>query len=277
MPSIKREQLAGMGMHYKFRTLDYFLKAQAELGLKNIEVWCARPHFLLDDYGYQDAVAWREKVESYGLHIGAFSPECTVYNYNLCAWEDTAARHSMGYFINGIKAAGETGTKLMVINCCGGARDEEPERIFDRAAERLSILAPIAADNGVTLAVETVRPDDSVIMNTLPELQKLLKAVSHENVKACLDLTAAGLAGETMEDWFQALGGDLRHIRFVDGRPQGRLVWGDGLRPLEDQLEVLENYGYDGYLSLALNDARYLDDPKEADRRNMAALAPFIV
>lgn len=276
MPSVKREKLAGMGMHYKYRTLDYFLKMQAELGLETIEVWCARPHFLLDDYGYQDTAVFKERVKSYGLHIGAFSPECTVYNYNLCAWEDTAARHSMGYFINGIKAAGETGAGIMVINCCGGARDEEPERIFDRAVGRLGKLAPIAADNGVTLAVETVRPDDSIIMNTLPELQKLLKAVSHESVKASLDLTAAGIAGEDMEDWFKALGADVKHIRFVDGRPQGRLVWGDGLRPLEDQLEIVESFGYEGLLSLAINDARYLDEPGEADRRNMAALAPFI-
>ena len=276
MPEIKKERLAGMGMHYKFFPLDYFFESQRELGLKTIEFWCARPHFLLDDYEYQNAKKLRERAAGYGLTIGAFSPECTVYNYNLCAHEDTAARHSMGYFKNGIRAAAETGAEVMVINCCGGARDEAPERIFDRAVKNLGDLAVEAASDGIILAVETVRPDDSPVMNTLPELERLLKAVNHKNVVASLDLTAAGLAGETMEDWFERLGTQVRHIRFVDGRPQGRLVWGDGLRPLEDHLNWAEKYGYEGLFSLALNDARYLEDPKAADRRNMAALAPFV-
>ena len=138
MSGLKRQQLAGMAMHYKYYPLDYFLKAQAELGLKNIEVWCARPYFLLDDYGYDDPAAFKAKVESYGLHICAFSPECTVYNYNLCSFDETAQKHSMGYFKNGIKAAAGVGAPTMVINCCGGARNEAPAKIFER--DRKSVV-----------------------------------------------------------------------------------------------------------------------------------------
>lgn len=276
MITVERARLAGMNMHYKFRSLEYFLKTQRELGLETMEMWCARPHFLLDDYGREDGRAFKNKVNSYGLTVGAFSPECTVYNYNLCAWEETAARHSMGYFMNGILAAAEAGAPVMVINGCGGARDEEKERIFDRAVRRLRKLAAEASDRGVVLAVETVRPDDSPVFHSLPELSRLLDAVDSPQVQACLDLTAAGLAGETMEDWFKVLGKRIRHIRFVDGRPQGRLVWGHGLRVLEDHLLWIQRYGYEGLLSLAVNDGRYLDDPGEADRENMAALRPFI-
>ena len=96
MKPVKRERIAGMGMHYKYRTLDYFLKSQKELGVQSIEFWCARPHFLLDDYGFEDAGKLREKIDSYGMKLTAFSPECTVYNYNLCAQDKTAAKHSMG-------------------------------------------------------------------------------------------------------------------------------------------------------------------------------------
>ena len=277
MTGLKREQLAGMGTHYKFYPLEYFLKCQAELGLQNIEVWCARPHFLLDDYGYEDPVAFQKKVESYGLHICAFSPECTVYNYNLCSYEPTAQKHSMGYFKKGIEAAASVKASTMVINCCGGARNEEPQRIFERAVKNLRELSAIAEDNGVVLAVETVRKDDSIIMNTLPELDALLKAVDSPSVQASLDLTVAGLAGESMEAWFQILGDCVRHIRFVDGRPHGRLVWGEGLRPIEDCIKSLNQHHYSGFLSLAINDAKYLDDPYAADQKNMSALEPYLV
>ena len=83
MIKIRREQIAGMNMHYKYRTLDYFFKTQQALGIKNIEFWCARPHFLLDDYGFEDAAELKKNAADYGLTIGAFSPECTIYNLSL--------------------------------------------------------------------------------------------------------------------------------------------------------------------------------------------------
>ena len=171
-------------------------------------------------------------MESYGLTIGVFSPECTVYNYNLCAWEETAARHSMGYFENGIRAAAGTGAKLMVVNCCGGARDEEPERVFDRAVSRLKVLAKTAADQGVTLAVETVRPGRLPCVQHPPRAgQGSWDAVGEDSVQASVDLTAAGMAGESLKDWFETLGKRLRHIRFVDGPPPGAAGLGGRTAP----------------------------------------------
>ena len=163
------------------------------------------------------------------MKLAAFSPECTVYNYNLCAQDETAARHSMGYFEKAIEAAEQAEAKLMVVNCCGGLRDEEKERIFERAVDRLTCLGKTASEHGILLAVETLCPGDSPVFNTLTELKSLLDAVNSKNVQACLDLTAAGMAGETMKDWFELLGDKVRHIRFTDGRPGGRLAWGDGL------------------------------------------------
>ena len=276
MKPVKRERIAGMGMHYKFRPLDYFLESQQELGVQSIEFWCARPHFLLDDYGFEDVKKLKEKLDFYGMKLAAFSPECTVYNYNLCAQDETAARHSMGYFEKAIEAAEQAEAKLMVVNCCGGLRDEEKERIFERAVDRLTCLGKTASEHGILLAVETFCPGDSPVFNTLTELKSLLDAVNSKNVQACLDLTAAGMAGESMKDWFELLGDKVRHIRFTDGRPGGRLVWGDGLRPLEDQFGWIEQYGYTGYLSLSVNDPRYLDNPREADEKNWKALKAFV-
>lgn len=45
MPYLRREQLAGMGIHYMYHSFDYFLKCQEELGFRTIEMWCGVPHF----------------------------------------------------------------------------------------------------------------------------------------------------------------------------------------------------------------------------------------
>ena len=206
MPHLRREQLAGMGIHYMYHSFDYFLDCQQELGFKTIEMWCGRPHFWLDDHGYQDTCELKKKVEDHGLKIGVFTPECAMYNYLLCAHDEYARKRAVGYYTNGIKAAGEVGAKVMLTNCCGCDWNEDPERVFERAVQMLRKLAPVAADCGVTLAVETVRPEESRMIIKLPELARLLKAVDHPNVKAALDLTAVGVAGETVKEWFEIFG-----------------------------------------------------------------------
>lgn len=96
MPYLRREQLAGMGIHYMYHSFDYFLKCQEELGFKTIEMWCGVPHFLLDDYGYQDTAELKKKVEAHGLHIGVFTPECAMYNYLICAHDKVAQNMQWG-------------------------------------------------------------------------------------------------------------------------------------------------------------------------------------
>lgn len=71
------------------------------------------------------------------------------------------------------------------------------------------------------------------------------------------------------------MGSDIRHMHFPDGRPYEHLIWGDGLHPLEDYLQLLNDYHYEGYLGQEITDGRYFDDPKEADRKNIAAFEPY--
>lgn len=276
MPKVDLKRIAGMGMHYKYYPFEYFLEQQHAHGLSSIELWGARPHFDLDDYGYQDIKMFQSKLKMNHLEVVVFSPECTLYNYNLCCHDKVSEGHSIGYFKNAIKVTAELGAQIMTLNCCGGARDEAPKGIFRRAVQNLQELADYAKQNGVILAVETVPFKDSIVINTKDDLASLLKAVDHTNVKAALDLTAAGIAGETMKDWFECFGDDLWHIHFSDGRPHGRLAWGDGLRCLEDHLNWINDYHYTRYLSLSVNDSRYYDNPEYADEKNMKTLEPFI-
>ena len=43
-PTLRREQIAGMNIHYIMWSLDYFLDVQQRLGFESIELWCAEPH-----------------------------------------------------------------------------------------------------------------------------------------------------------------------------------------------------------------------------------------
>ena len=279
MPTLRREQIAGMNLHYKLYPFEYFLQTQQSLGFKTIEMWAGAPHYLVDDCGYQDNYREVRKMieEEYGLHVGCFTPECASYPYLIAAWEDDVHKKSLEYYKYGLEAAGKFGASVMQITCCGGAWDRDPRYALERAVESLRILGPVAANNGVTLTVETVRPEESIVVTTLPELKRVLDAVNHPNVKAALDTCAMGVANETIEEWFRVLGSDIRHMHFIDGRPYGHLVWGEGLHPLDDFIQTLNDNHYEGYLGQELTEVRYMFDPAEVDKRNMAAYQAFLV
>lgn len=276
MAHIRRKQLSAMGIHYLYYPLDYMLDAQAAAGFQTIELVGMAPHYLMDHTGYQDPLPVRRAAEERGLEIGCFTPECAIYQYQMCSPDPGFHERSMEYFKRGLEAAGKLGARLLLTNCIGGTRDEEYERIYDRAVRSLSELSETASDCGVTIAVETVRPEESCCIITLLELTRLLKDVNHKNVRAGLDTIAMGVAGETPGEWFAALGKDIVHTHFVDGRPYGHLVWGDGLYPLESYLDVLNRCGYEGLLSQEITDFRYFEDPAAADKRAFDAFRPFI-
>lgn len=277
MAHLKREQLAGIGIHYIYYPLDYMLDAQQKAGYRTIELLGMAPHYLIDYEGYQDPGEVRKKVEDRGMTIGCFTPECASYHYTMCCADPGSHRRSMEYFKRGLEAAERLGASKLLTNCIGGTWDEAYDRVYARAVESLQELAPVAASHGVTIAVETVRPEESRVVITLPELERLLRDVDHPNVKAGLDTVAMGVAGETPRQWFEALGKDIVHTHFIDGRPYAHLGWGDGLFPLGRYLEVLNEFGYEGLLGQEITDGRYFDDPAEADRRAVAAFEPYFV
>lgn len=274
---IHRKQLSAMGIHYLYYPLDYMLDAQAKAGFQTIELVGMAPHFLMDHTGFQATAPVRKMAEDRGLTIGCFTPECAVYQYLMCAPDEGFHHRSMEYFKRGLEAAGQLGAAKLLTNCIGGTWDEDYERVYERAVRSLTLLAATAADYGVTIAVETVRPEESKCIITLPELKRLLGDVNHPNVKAGLDTIAMGVAGETPEEWFKTLGKDIVHTHFVDGRPYGHLVWGDGLFPLESYLDVLNKYHYEGLISQEITDFRYFEDPAAADARNYRAFEPCIL
>ena len=260
MATIRREQLAAVNINYRMYPFQDFLDTQRELGMKTIELWAGAPHFLMDYQQRPDCAALRAEIESRELRVAALTPESALYQFPVAAYNEEVQKLAIPYYTNALKSAQEL---------------------------------------GVVIAVETMPSADSVIINTLPQLQKLLAAVDHPFVKATLDVCAVRCAGETLEQWFQALGEKIVHIHFTDGRPGGRLGWGQGLHPLDTYLETLEKYGYKGCLGLNTNlrgmwfDSSLLDEegrfsgrdfypenywfyPPAADRKNLEQFIPYL-
>ncbi|MGZ7443129.1 sugar phosphate isomerase/epimerase family protein [Paenibacillus sp. TH7-28] len=276
MSSIQRRQVAGMNIHYLFYSLDYFLDSVEKAGMRTVELWGGAPHFYMDALSYADCTSVRRKASARGLTIGAFTPESIIYPYNIAAPDPEQFAKSKSYFTNAVKATAELGCKLMTVNSGYGYLNETKEEAWSRSADMLSHLARIAEQEGVVIAMEALRPEESQIVTTLADAKRMLDEIASPAFRLMVDTTAMGIAGETLEQWFDALGESIVHLHFIDGTPYGHLAWGDGTFPLESMIKTLNNYGYQGLLGQEITDFHYYERPDETDRRIMEALEKYI-
>ena len=143
-PTIRREQVAGMNIHYINYSLDYFLDAQQRAGFKTIELWCAAPHVWLDHLAYFDAKEIAQKIRARDLTVQVLTPENCTYPYQFAAKEPEHIQRSFGYFSNGIRLAQELGCQYMEVNSGWGYWNEDREEAWKRSREMLSRLAEAA-------------------------------------------------------------------------------------------------------------------------------------
>ncbi|MBQ3267551.1 MAG: TIM barrel protein [Atopobiaceae bacterium] len=266
---IRRDQVAGMNIHYLYYSLEYFLDTQAELGFESIELWGGAPHFYLTPESNEDVAAVRRKLDERGLTIRCFTPENCTYQYQFAAQTPLLFEKSLQYFSRGLEVAAELGSPLMQCNSGWGFWNEDREEAWKRSREMLRKLSERAEELGVTLVMESLRRAESQLVNTLADAKRMFDEVDHPNFKILLDTVPMSIEGETVQDWFDVFGDNIRHMHFVDCNPYGHLVWGDGNRDLEAWCKALADNGYDGFLGQEITDGKYYDDPREADRQNM--------
>jgi protein FrlC len=274
--TIRREQVAGMNIHYLNYSLDYFLDAQQRLGFKSLELWCGAPHVWLDHMTYYDAQTIRRKIREHDLEVHVLTPENCLYPYQVAAKEPEHRERSFQYFQNGIRLAEELGCRMMEINSGWGYWNEDAKEAWKRSADMLSRLAETAGTHGITLVMESLRPEESQLVTTLAKEKQMLEEIGSPYLKPMADLCAVSVAGETLKDWFEAFGDDLCHMHFIDGDPYGHLIWGDGTHHLGKELAILNQYGYSGLLGQEITDGRYYADPAAADFRNIKNFERYI-
>lgn len=276
MKLIDISRISVLSLHYNNYTLDYFLDCQAKLGIKNVELLSAHQGLWMDEYGYQDPAPIRRKLEDRGLSCPVFTPENCAYGYQFAAKEPEAIDRTFRYFANGIRFGAELGAKILEANSGWGYWNEPEEEGFKRSAEMHSRLTEVAKEYGMTIACESLRPQETRIGYRLDQIKRLFDTVNHPNFKVMIDLTAMCVQGETVQRWFDTFGAEnIIHSHFQDCDPYGHYVWGDGKQNLHDMLCAFLDNGYTGLFSQELTDGSYFEDPFYHDQRNMRNLRMY--
>lgn len=264
-----------MNQHYRRFSLDYFLDCQQKLGMENIELWCGGAHFWLDHTGFEPVAPFLKKLRDRGLKVVSVTAPSIAYQYQYASQEPEHLERSFGYFSNAIRLAAQLGADRVVVNSGWGYRGEEEAAMWDRCRDHLGRLCHIAQSEGVFLVMESLREDESNLVYNLERAGRMYREVNHPNLKMMVDNIATGAAGESLEDWFAAFGGDLIHMHFLDGDPWLHNIWGDGNTSLAAQLQTMSDHNFTGYLVQEVADEHYFTDPYGADVKNLRVLRRF--
>lgn len=270
---LQHSQIAGMNLIYKWHTMDYFLDAMQELGFEAISIWGGPPHFDCDWKGWQDTAPIRKGAAHRGLSIAGFLVTSTNYRYQVGITERDHRERAFQYFSNGIRAAAEAGSPSVGINTGWGYRDMDREEAFKRSADMLNRLCDVCRENGVVLALESLKALETTIGVHLEDCQRIFDMVDHPSLRIMPDTGAIAYNKERLEDWFAAFGDRIVALHFVDGMHQ---EWGEGQSPLDDMIATLVMHRFQGPLMLETSAGKYMVHPKEADRKAMAVLSRFI-
>ncbi len=278
MGTIQQSQIAIGNYHYVSWSFEYFLDSVKKIGVENIELWGAKPHFCVDDQNRESVGEFRKQIEEKGLSLICFCPEQNTYPIDISTANEAIRRRSIEHMKQAIQITSWLGTKQMLLCPGNGYVDEPEDEIWDRCCHSITELAGTAADCGVCLMLETQSQEESLFMNSVEDQKRMLQDVGHPNVKAMLDTVQLAQFDQDIKGNFKVLGaGMIRHIHlgntFVQERTwyerqgtkrlqKGRKVTGhigfrEGNVPLGQYLEQLADEKYDGFITIEICQRAY--------------------
>ena len=266
---LTRDQLCTANYHYKRYTLDYFLESSQRLGYRSIELWASGPHLHLEDYDNARLAQLGRAIKDHQLKVACFTPEQCVYAISVSHPDKLYRDRTVEFFNRHIEAAVQLDCRRMVVTTGFAYLDVDPEDAFGWCVEGLSRICRKAEQEGVTLALEPFTKFTTHICNEASQLIRLMNAVGSPALTGLADTDVIATTGvDTFGSFVKMLGAKrLGHVHFLDGNPGGHLVPGDGVLDLKDDLRILSDLGYTGYLGLEILDRRYVMDPELAMQR----------
>lgn len=124
----------------------------------------------------------------------------------------------------------------------GRSRTEEE---WDRAVTGLKEVAKVAADNGVTLAIEPLNRFETYFINIAEDAAKLARDVDHPNIKVHLDTFHMNIEEKDIPTAIRNTGDLLGHVHCCEN---DRGVPGSGHVDWDGVFEAIHEVNYDNWI-----------------------------
>ncbi len=267
----KEIKLSAMNCHHRFYTLESFFANAKANGYSCVELWTGPQHFYMDYNGYETITKLKNLEQRYGIKIIGICPEQTNPKpNNMAAGVSWMHPQVEQYFKNAIDVAVEIKANQVVVTSGWAFLDEPKEEAYRHSVKMLQKISEYAEQKGMLLAIEALQYNESVLVNSVEDLQHLLKEVQRDALKVCLDSGAMAVAGNTIQEYFDAFHDDIIHVHFVDVKANTtHLAWGDGERNMKEDLQAFFQNKYHGVLSVECVNSQYFENPSAADKQSI--------
>lgn len=269
MRNISWNQIAVGNYTYPLYPFSYYLDSMVKLGITNIEIWAAGPHFYLEDMTYGMLRELGGAIKKRNLQPICLTPEQCMYPINIGAKEPWIRKRSVRYFEKGLRAAEMLGIRRMLVTPGNGYRNQSNEETRKYTVENLRYLAEKAKEKGIILLLEHLTAETTNLAIKASQLAELCREIGCDNLIGMADTDMMSRYGESVKDYIRELNGKVGHVHFVDGMPGGHLAIGDGALPMDQFWKELCEAEYQGYLSLEIISDRYHLAPEEAIERSL--------
>ncbi len=195
--------------------------------------------------------AMRDKALDMGLTIDCFvcffGSEVTLYG------GESARDFALDYATRNFETVRLLGGSVCCIGS-GGARSV-PEGMDRRQAEEelvelLQRLADRAADYGISLAVEPLRPAETNMINTVADGIRIKRAADRKNLGCLVDFFHAYSNGEELSALDALRPGELIHVHLARPNPDRGAPREEDIPALTAWRDKLREIGYDGRVTV---------------------------
>ncbi len=205
----------------------------------------------LSDYGEERGI---ELLKESGLAVSNL-----LWAGGFTGSEGHTYRESLDDTAEAVRLAAQLEARCLVVY--SGARAGHTHNHARRLlTDALSKLAPLAAEQRVTLALEPMHPAcamDCTFLTSLDDALEIVQQVNSPQVKLSVDTYHMGVSQTTLEQLHRlAADGRIAVVHLADGHPpddeQRRTKLGQGCVPLKDLVGALREGGYDGDFDVEL-------------------------
>ena len=209
-------------------------------------------------------------LEAVGLHWLFAGPE----GLHLTTPDDLVWSRTRDYLNTLLDLCGDLRGKVLVI---GSPRQrsliegQTPEGAWNRAVELIESVLDKAEQQGLTLCIEPLAPQETDFINTVSEGMRMVRQINHRRFKIHLDVKAMCSEDRPVAEIIRSVRAeDTGHFHVNDpnlyGPGMGEVDYGPIARALQD-------IGYDHWLSVEV--FKYDPDPETIARRSIEYLGAF--
>ena len=123
----------------------------------------------------------------------------------------------------------------------------EPAKAMDQMVALLKLMAPVAADHGVVVAVEPLNAKECNFLNRIGEVAELASRVGHPGLRATADFYHMVKGGDTPDDLRKAMP-FVHHVHIA--RQDGRKVPAPGGEDFVPFFKVMREASFQGKISI---------------------------